>query len=140
MDLPTTDPAEITDLLSRMIVRLKDCPEALSALSGTPGTIRIRLTDPDVDLRLNLAGDETFMGPNEAGDDGSYDTTISMRWETAHGFWAGSLDLMSALMMGTVKIEGSNLDPLFRLKSLLTPAREIYLELVREYGDKDRSK
>ena len=133
-DLPTTDPARIVELHQRLIDSLREQPEVAASLRGEPAVINIRLTEPDINLKLTLAGDETALVA-AGSDDPDPDVTISMSWRVANEFWAGALDLMAALMTGKIKIEGPNMDPLFRLKTLVPAARETYNRLLTEMKD-----
>lgn len=133
-DLPTTDPSAVLELHKLMIDRLKDRPEAVALLDGDCGSIRIVLRNPGIALSLVLDGKNTRL-EQITSDNGEWDTTVSMPWKTAHEFWSGRLDLMGAIMDGSIKIDGKNLDPLFRLKALLRPAQQIYLDLVAESGE-----
>jgi putative sterol carrier protein len=103
-------------------------------MAGEPASIGIHLTDPEIELRLNLNGADSELVEIPAGQPIQNDVTITMKWEIAHRFWSGDIDLMSALLTGKIKVEGSNMDPLFRLKSIVDQAREAYKELSKEYG------
>ena len=132
--VPTTDPATIIALHTRLVERLRSSPEVAAAMAGEPACIGIHLTEPDIDLRLRLNGAESSLVQAVDGEETVCDVIITMKWETAHRFWSGDIDLMSSLLTGKIKVEGPNMDPLFRLKSIVHKARESYMELSKEYG------
>jgi putative sterol carrier protein len=132
--VPTTDPATIIDIHRRLVERLRMLPDVAASLAGEPASIGIRLSDPSINLRLNLNGADSNLIEIPTGDETVDDVTISMKWETAHRFWSGDADLMSSLLTGKIKVEGPNMDPLFRLKAIVNQARDAYRSLSAEFG------
>jgi len=132
--VPTTDPATIIAIHKRLVERLRAEPDVASALAGEPASIGIRLSEPSISLRLNMNGADSNLVEIMDGDTSVSDVTISMKWETAHRFWSGDADLMSSLLTGKIKVEGPNMDPLFRLKAIVNQAREAYKSLADEFG------
>jgi putative sterol carrier protein len=133
-DVPTRDPAIIVEFHRKLIEKLMESDEVANALSGEKEKIGITLSDPDVRMRLNIDGKNTALGMVEAEDEPADDPMISMRWATALRFWKGDLDLMSAVLTGKIKVQGTNMDPLFRLKSVVYRAREASADVAKEMG------
>jgi len=134
VDIPTRDPDEIVDFHKKLVNKLLESKEVRSGLSGEKGRIGINLHDPDISLMLTIDGTDTTLDRVEDEDQNPADTCISMKWDTALRFWRGELDIMSALLTGAIKIDGRNLDPLFRLKSIVYKAQEASEEVARELG------
>ena len=132
--VPTTDVATIIAVHRRLVENLRCIPEVAAALAGEPASIGIHLTCPEIFLRLNLAGANSELAEVPECDMAANDVNITMKWEIAHRFWSGDIDLMSALLTGKIKVEGRNMDPLFRLKSIVDQARDAYKELSKESG------
>jgi putative sterol carrier protein len=130
--VPTTDPARIIALHVSLVERLRARPDVAVALAGEPASIVIRLKDPDIVLRLMLDGSKSALTSIDAVDSDIDDVTITMKWETAHRFWLGEADLMSSLLTGKIKVEGRNMDPLFRLKTIVHQAQDAYKEILSE--------
>ena len=131
-DVPTSDPSEIVDIHSELIRRIVATPEGAQGFSGNEKVIGLKIKDPDVTMRLVLSGGDTNLtgvGPDE---DLKANISVVMSWEIAHKFWSGKLDLMGQLLTGKVKVEGGDMDPLFRLKALLPKAREVYSQIITE--------
>ncbi|HEX9744075.1 MAG TPA: SCP2 sterol-binding domain-containing protein [bacterium] len=131
-ELPTIEPSEIIELHTELISRLAATPEGSQGFSGVDKVIGFKLKDPDVVMKMTLSGENSNIvgvGENEALD---ANISVTMPWEVAHKFWSGKLDLMGQLLMGKVKVEGGDMDPLFRLKGLVPKAREVYAEIMKE--------
>jgi hypothetical protein len=132
--VPTTDPAKIVAVHTRLVERLRAAPDIAAALAGEPANIGIHLTDPAIRLRLKLDGPNSSLLEAPEGDGEKDDVVITMKWETAHGFWSGDVDLVSSLLTGKIKVQGDNMDPLFRLKAIVNQAKIAYNQLCKEYG------
>jgi len=131
LSVPTTEPKEIINLHIKLMERLMELPEVLEAVGGEPASVGIKLLEPEVNLRLVLDGRRSRleeMGKEEREDE----VTITMKWETAHKFWLGKLNLTAALLTGKIKVEGRDMDALFRLKSIIPQACEEYIRLTEE--------
>ena len=134
VDIPTRDPDQIVDFHKRLVEKLLESKEVQAGLSGDKASIGIAIRDPDVNLLLTVNGSDTTLERRNNLEQGKEDTTITMRWDTALRFWRGQLDIMGALLTGAIKIDGKNLDPLFRLKSIVYKAQEASEEVARELG------
>lgn len=132
--VPTNDPERILEVHQQLVERLRTNPEVASVMEGEIATIGIHLTEPDINLRLSLNGADSSLVRILEGDDKEDDVKISMKWETAHKFWLGQVDIMRALLTGKIKITGPNMDPLFRLKSIAQFACQTYQEITKEMG------
>lgn len=133
-DVPTSDPHVIVEFHKKLIEKLLESEEVLTALSGESGEIGIRLDEPRIALRLRIDGENTALEMVDSPDEPSVGPRISMKWETALRFWRGDLDIMGALLRGDIRIEGQDMEPLFRLKSVVYKAREASRQVERELG------
>ena len=132
-DIPTSDPEVIVEIHRNLIAKLLESPEAIEKLSGNPMQVGIILSDPDVSLILTLDGANTTL--TQSGEsDPDIDPTIQMSWETAHKFWLGNMEIMSAVFTGKVRLQGKNMDPLFRMKGVVDVARKVYSEIINDIG------
>ncbi len=139
VNVPTRDPAEILDFHRKLIGKMLETEAVVKALSGEPGDIGITLSNPTLRLKLTLDGADTILTSFDDGDTNAVDPTITMTWETALGFWLGEIDPISAFFTGKIKIEGQDMDPLFKLKSIVSEAQEASRQVVKELGWLDRS-
>lgn len=131
-DLPTTDPHEIIELHAELISRLIATPEGTQGFSGSEKVIALKLRQPDITMKLWLNGADSNLTGLVDGEELKADVSVIMNWELAHRFWSGGVDLISQLLIGKVRVEGGDMDPLFRLKALVPIARELYKQLVNE--------
>jgi len=134
VEIPTRDPDQIVEFHKRLVQKLLESKEVQAGLSGETASIGIIIIDPDVNLLLTVDGGDTTLEFPETLDKSREDTIITMKWDTALRFWQGQLDIMGALLTGAIKIDGKNLDPLFRLKSIVYKAQEASEEVARELG------
>lgn len=132
--VPKNDPDAIVEFHRRLIQSLLESEKVVAALSGDPCRIGISLQEPDIRLRLMIDGARSSLQLVDPSDETVDDPRLSMKWETALKFWLGDLDIMSAVLNRTIKIEGQNVDPLFRLKSVVNEAGQASSEIVREFG------
>ncbi len=132
--LPKNDPDAVVEFHRRLIQSLLESEKVVKALSGDPCRMGISLQEPDIRMRLVIDGARSCMQLVDPDDKTVDDPCLSMKWETALKFWLGDLDIMSAVLNRAIKIEGQNVDPLFRLKSVLNEARQASNEIVREFG------
>jgi len=108
--------------------------EVVVAMSGDVCELGILLKEPDIRLRLSINGAETRLFEVKEDDESVDDPRIIMSWQTAYKFWQGKLDLMSSVLNGSVRVEGSNMDPLFQLKSIVHKAQEASQAVSEEMG------
>ncbi len=118
----------------KLIEKLLESDEVIASLSGETGSIGIILSDPSLRLRLVIDGSKTRLGTVNSSDGSVDDPSILMTCETALKFWLGDLDIMSAVLNGSIRVEGMNMDPLFKLKSIISQAREISQAVAEELG------
>jgi putative sterol carrier protein len=129
-----TDPDQIFEFHKRLVEKLLEFEDITAAFSGENEQIGIYITDPDVRLRLVIKGADTHLIKVDPGDETQDDPRLIMKWKTALKFWQGNLDIMGALLSGAVKVEGQNMDPLFRLKSVVYRAKDASVEVAKELG------
>lgn len=106
----------------------------VDTLSGEPGNVGITLVDPDLRLKLTLDGINTKLESIDTGDSAQVDPTLKMKWETALNFWLGNIDPVSAFFTGKIKLEGQNMNPIFKLKSVVEEAKQASREVAEEFG------
>jgi putative sterol carrier protein len=133
-NVPTSDPHVIVEFHRKLIEKLLESEEVLAALSGETGEIGIRLDEPRIALRLRIDGENTALETVDPSDEPAAGPRISMKWETALKFWRGDLDILAALIRGDIRIEGQDMEPLFRLKSVVYKAREASRLVEQELG------
>ncbi|MCX6647391.1 MAG: SCP2 sterol-binding domain-containing protein [bacterium] len=137
--VPTSDPTEILRFHRKLIEKMLESESVVNSLSGEPGDVGITLADPVLRLKLTLDGLDTKLEALGDDDTTPVDPTLKMKWETALNFWLGKIDPISAFFTGKIKLEGSNMDPLFKLKSVVEEAKQASREVAAEFGWQDRS-
>ncbi len=133
-DAGISDPDVVVDFHEKLIQRLLESEQVLAVLEGQTGVIGVHVKDPDVAMRINIDGENTRIERVDGGEEELEDARITMRWDTALRFWQGSLDIMGALFTGKIKVSGVNMDPLFRLKSIISEAKQASREVAEELG------
>jgi len=130
----TADPEAIFEFHTKLIEKLLEYDDVVAALSGNSEEMGIYITDPATRLRLVIDGADTHLVQIDPSDKSVDDPRITMKWMTALKFWHGDLDIMGALLTGVVKVEGQNMDPLFRLKSVVHRAKKATTDTASEMG------
>ena len=133
-NVPTSDPSEILEFHCKLIAKMLENESVVNSLSGERGDVGIILADPAMKMKLTLDGVDTRLESLDDGDLTSVDPTLRMRWETALNFWLGKIDPVSAFFSGKIKLEGRNMDPLFKLKEVVDEAKEASREVAAEFG------
>ncbi len=133
-NVPTSDPADVFEFHRRLIEKLLEYEDVLNAFSDEGSELGIYITEPDVRLRLIIDGRNSELIKVDPDDEKVDDPRITMSWSVAYKFWFGSIDIMSALLTGSIKVEGQNMDPLFKLKSIVSRAREACEVVSSELG------
>ncbi len=100
---------------------------------GLDKVIEIVYMKPEMSFVLECRTDEARFLP---GVDGTFkpDVTIIMDWETAHKFWMGDLDTISALFNQRIRIKG-DAAALLDLKPLFKETSTIYKQVVAKHFD-----
>ena len=132
--VPTTDRDQIVRFHQRLIEKMLEDEEVVVAMSGEPCELGILLSEPEIRLRLEVNGVNSRLYEVDGGDIKVDNPRILMKWSTAYRFWQGTLDLMSAVLNGSVRIEGTDMDPLFQLKSIAHKAQDASRVIADEMG------
>lgn len=95
--------------------------------------VEIVYRKPEMNFVLDCTIDEVCFIP-DADDSHKPDVTIIMDWETAHKFWMGTLDTISALFDQRILIKG-DAAALLDLRPLFKKTSDIYKQIALKHLD-----
>ena len=126
--LPTEDPKVIELIFQKMFDRIFADEKLKENLSGINQVVMIKYERPDVFMYLHLSdGGSKIIFERDGLQEP--DVTLEMKWETAHKLWSGNLDILMALVSQRIRVSGQ-VDKLLGIRCVLSPAMEIYKEVV----------
>lgn len=131
---PTNDPAKILNLFGEFFDDIIAVEHLNNGFQNLDKVIGISYSNPDIKFALECRKEKVKFVP-----DGDYesDVTIIMNWETAHKFWMGELDIISALFEQRIKIKGDAAS-LLALKPLFDETSEIYKRVyLKHFGQSE---
>jgi hypothetical protein len=107
---PYADAAELRSLLEQVFAASYDTPDA-NLLLRHRLALAFVFTGPDVAVLLDGRGGQEvkveFAEPGPVPTAAAPDLMFRMSGETAHPFWTGELNVMTALGLGKIQLQGS---------------------------------
>jgi len=110
--------------------KLRDDPTVKAAIMGWEKTLQFEATDIEAYWYIETYGGELTFHEGRAE---SPDITLSGTGENLEGLIAGTLQPMTALMSGAIRVSGA-MTELMRLSSIMEPLKNAYMEAKREFG------
>ena len=107
-------------------------PDTGPKLSATGLVLRIRCTDPDAALTVDLPAGKVHRG----ADGPPADAAMTMSTETANAYWQGKVNLPFAMARGKIQVDGA-MTKLLALAPLSKTLFPVYVERLREDGRED---
>ncbi|MFH1514124.1 MAG: SCP2 sterol-binding domain-containing protein [bacterium] len=129
----TNDPAKIKNLFGDFFDDIIAVERLNNGFQNLDKVIGISYSNPEIKFLLECRKDKVKFIPD---GDGTFkpDVTIIMNWETAHKFWMGELDTISALFDQRIKVKGDAAS-LLVLKPLFDETSEIYKRVfLKHFG------
>ena len=132
------DTQQFYDTVGELMNRAKVEPEIGRKIAKAGVIIQFRYTDPDAVTTVNAkdkptqAGafvDVCYNGPTDLKPD----IIMTMKADTAHAFWHGKVNLLTALTKKEIVLQGSQLKVL-QLLPAVTPLFKVYPVLLKEKG------
>lgn len=128
------------DTVGALMDRAKLDPEIGKKIAKSGVIIQFRYTDPDAITTVNAKDPPTqkgaFVDVIHGATELKPDIVMTMKADTAHAFWHGKVNLVSALGKKEILLQGSQLKVL-QLLPAVTPLYKIYPVLLREKGYSD---
>ena len=109
-------------------------PELAPKLAATGLVLRMRCTDPDSGLVIDLPGRKVH--PLSDGSAPEAHATMAMSTETANAYWQGQVNLTFAMARGKVKVDGT-VTKLLQLAPLAKKLFPVYVDRLRADGRDD---
>lgn len=111
---------------------LKRDPGIRDPLRNSGLCVRFQYHNPEATITIDARGPDVALF---FGEDGAPvpEVTMSMAADTAHRFWLGKLNLVTALTRRQVVAKG-NVPKTLRLLPILKPAFELYPEYLHQHG------
>jgi putative sterol carrier protein len=117
--------------------RAKVDPDIGKKIAKSGVIIQFRYTDPDavttVDAKDKPTQPGAFVDVINGPCDLKPDIIMTMKADTAHAFWHGKVNLLSALTKKEILLQGSQLKVL-QLLPAVTPLFKVYPVLLKEKG------
>nr|WP_271209824.1 SCP2 sterol-binding domain-containing protein [Rhodococcus wratislaviensis]GLK34586.1 hypothetical protein GCM10017611_14340 [Rhodococcus wratislaviensis] len=100
----TTSPTaeDLYKFIGTTFEQAKSDPKLVEKVSGTPGVLKVLVTEPDGCMIIDLPNVTAV--PGIADDEA--DATLRMTGEFANRFWQGDLNLLMAVTRGEIILEG----------------------------------
>lgn len=134
------DTDQFYNTVGALMDRAKMDPEIGKKIAKAGVVIQFRYTDPDAVTTVNAKDKPTqpgaFVDVIHGSTDLKADIVMTMKADTAHAFWHGKVNLVSALGKKEILLQGSQLKVL-QLLPAVTPLFKVYPVLLREKGYAD---
>jgi putative sterol carrier protein len=132
-----TDSQQFYDTVGELMNRAKLDPEIGKKIAKAGVIIQFRYTDPDAVTTVDAKNKpvqagafvDVFNGPSQLKPE----IVMTMKADTAHAFWHGKVNLLSALTKKEILLQGSQLKVL-QLLPAVTPLFKVYPILLKEKG------
>ncbi len=108
-------------------------PELAARFRPTGVVLRVRMSDPDATILVDMPNAQVFEGDGEAGAEPSIE--LAMSADDGHRFWLGELNMAVALARGKVRTTGSTQ----MLLKLVPMARELHPRYRQMLADDGRT-
>jgi hypothetical protein len=131
------DSQQFYDTVGELMNRAKLDPEIGKKIAKAGVIIQFRYTEPDaittVDAKNKPTQAGAFVDVFNGQSELKPDIVMTMKADTAHAFWHGKVNLLSALTKKDILLQGSQLKVL-QLLPAVTPLYKVYPALLREKG------
>lgn len=126
---------EIKEVISLMIGKFDENPEAGEKLRKSNMVIQVNVSNMDFSFTLNFRTPpegkmvEVLIGANDLKPD----VTVNMKDDAFNKFWQGKLDPMMGMAQGELKASG-DLGKMVNLLPSLTPIYAMYVDSLKTLG------
>lgn len=131
------DTQQFYDTVGELMNRAKVDPDIGRKIAKAGVIIQFRYTDPDAVTTVNAKDKPTqagaFVDVYNGSTDLKPDIIMTMKADTAHAFWHGKVNLLTALTKKEIVLQGSQLKVL-QLLPAVTPLFKVYPVLLKEKG------
>ena len=117
--------------LQRLLAQIYSAPQTgENLLTRHRLAVGFVFSGPDLTAAVDgRSGDEVVVSFGEGLPPS--DLTFSMNGQTAHAFWSGTLNLMTAMGLGQLKLQGSLIDAL-KIAPMMTALQQAYRDAWAE--------
>ena len=129
------DAQEVYDTIGRLFKELAVDPELGPKWQTANTIVRYQLTEPDSAITIRLRegeSEDVEFGESQMEPE----VTMSMKADTAHGFWLGRVNITVALARGEVKASGP-VAKILKLVPLTKPVFPRYKAQLEQQGRDD---
>ena len=129
------DESDVYAFIGRLLQELAADPELAPKFRQANTTVQFQTHDPQAQITIDLSREREMrvdLGPTDLEPE----VIMASDADTAHGFWLGRVDVISALSRGQIKARGP-VAKVLRLVPLVQPAFERYEQLLRDAGRLD---
>jgi len=125
------DADQLYDCFGSLFKQLGDDPKVGPVIAKSRLIIRFNYTNPNCEITIDATKEPIQFHFGACELKPSVD--MSMEADTAHQFWLGKVNLVSALTRGTIVAKGS-IPAIMKLLPIISPAFKIYPEVLKEKG------
>lgn len=122
---------EFYQVMQEVLKRLEADPQAVKEFAGTKMAVRIRGTDPAVELVIN--GRHNPVQASVGAQEGKVDLELGMSTDLLHDILTGKAGVKDSFLSGKVKVSGN----MFKAMKLAGPfhnVQRIYPQVLEEQG------
>ena len=125
------DANQLYDTFGALFTQLANDPKVAQVIAKSGLIIRFKYSEPDSEITIDATKEpiEVFYGPCSLKPM----VDMSMSADTAHQFWLGKLNLVSALTRGNIVAKGP-IPSIMKLLPIISPAFKIYPEVLKAKG------
>ena len=128
---------QLYETVGELMDRAKNDPQVGPKIAKSRIIIQFRYTEPDAMTTVNALDKPTQEGAFVDVIHGQCDlkphVVMSMKADTAHRFWLGKVNLVSALAKGEIEADGP-IPKILKLLPAVKPLYSLYPDLLREKG------
>jgi len=121
---------ELEQILSGLFDRVMGDPAIMENLAATEMVLRLRYTDPEGVVTVDLKSDPPSYRFN---DEGQADVEMIQSADVSHEFWLGRLSAVRGIATGKISARG-NIAKALKLLPAIKPAFAMYESVIREMG------
>jgi hypothetical protein len=125
------DANQLYDTFGALFTQLTNNPKVGPLIAKSGLIVRFKYSEPDSEITIDATKEpiEVFYGTCALKPI----VDMSMSADTAHQFWLGKLNLVSALTRGTIVAKGP-IPSIMKLLPIISPAFKIYPEVLKAKG------
>ena len=125
------DANQLYDTFSELFNQLANHPKVGPVIAKSGLIVHFKYSEPDGEITIDATKEPVTFTCGASNLKPTVDMTMSA--DTAHQFWMGKVNLISALTRGTIVAKGP-IPSIMKLLPIISPAFKIYPEVLKAKG------